>query len=247
MYKRTLRPAIAMIELIFALVIMGIVLMSAPQLISTATKSGYVAIQQEAINEAASHVNMIMGSHWDESNTNEEFLDPVLHANNTSSTDLNISDNNRTRIGTPIESYRSYIRSDGVYDLNATTILGFDASESGKGDEDDIDDYNGETYNLDPVETSSADYIEKNTDINISTVIRYSKDDTGASGGGGYNTSGTITYIPFRPETSGTTNIKSITVTLVSSSTNVSELQKEITLRAFSCNIGGYKLEERDF
>jgi hypothetical protein len=70
MNKTTLRPAIAMVELIFAIVIMGIVLMSAPMLISTASKSGYVAIQQEAINEAASQVNMIMGYHWDENNTN---------------------------------------------------------------------------------------------------------------------------------------------------------------------------------
>ena len=71
MYKKTLRPAIAMIELIFALVIMAIVLMSAPMLISTATKSGYVAIQQEAINAAASQVNMIMGYHWDENSADE--------------------------------------------------------------------------------------------------------------------------------------------------------------------------------
>jgi len=72
------RPAIAMIELIFAIVIMGIVMMSAPMIISTAAKSGYVTIQQEAINEAASQINMIMGYHWDESSSDETFLDPIL-------------------------------------------------------------------------------------------------------------------------------------------------------------------------
>ena len=241
--KIKIRPAIAMIELIFAIVVIGIVLMSAPQLIRTAAKSGYVAMQQEGINEAASHINMIMGLHWDENNTDQEFLDPILHTD-SSTADLKVSDNNRTRIGTPKESYRSYIRSDGNKELNATAI-GFDTSESLKGDEDDIDDFNGEIYNLRVAQNSpDVDYIEKEGNITINTTIRYSKDDTGTSGGGGYNTS-TIAYIPFRPET-GTTNIKSIEVNLTSAS-GVSELQKEIILHAFSCNIGGYKLEEKSF
>ena len=80
--NKIMRPAIAMIELIFAIVIMGIILMSAPMLISTATKSGYVAIQQEAINEAASQINMIMGYHWDEGSSNEFFIDPILTVSN---------------------------------------------------------------------------------------------------------------------------------------------------------------------
>jgi len=60
------RPAIAMIELIFSIVIMGLVLLSAPMLISTATKSTTVALQQEGINEVASRINMILTYEWDE-------------------------------------------------------------------------------------------------------------------------------------------------------------------------------------
>ena len=44
---KKMRPAIAMIELIFAIVIMGIVLMSAPRLISTAAKSGYAFAEND--------------------------------------------------------------------------------------------------------------------------------------------------------------------------------------------------------
>ena len=234
-----------MIELIFALVIIGIVMMTAPMLIRTAAESGYVAIQQEAINEASSHINMIMGLHWDEGDADEKYLDPILHTDSTT-TELEMSDNNRTRIGTPVESYRSYVRADGNKELNATAI-GFDLSESLKGDEDDIDDFNGEIYNLRVAQASpNADYIEKEGNITINTTITYSKDDTGTSGGGGYNASSTIAYTPFRIETTGKTNIKSIEVNLTSAS-GVKELQKEIILRAFSCNIGGYKLEEKDF
>ncbi len=229
------RPAIAMIELIFAIVIMGIVMMSAPMLISTAAKSGYVAIQQEAINEASSQINMIMGYHWDENDADELYLDPILGVTSGSG-DLNKSGTTGRRKGTPKESYRSFIRADGTDDLNASTTLGFDGTETA---EDDMDDFVG-TSHLRKIETSVADNVEKTT-INITKAIAYNADTVGS----GYNQS-TITYNPFTAA-GGTTNIKSIIVTLTSNSSAPDELDKEIVLRAFTCNIGGYKLEEKDF
>ena len=230
------RPAIAMIELIFAIVIMAIVLMSAPMLISTATKSGYVSIIQEALNEAGAQVNMVTGFHWDENDANELFLDPILGVTSGSS-DLDADVNTGRRIGTPNESYRSFIRSDGRDDLNASTALGADGTEIA---EDDIDDFTGIT-NLIEIDASVADNVETST-IDIATASNYSVDTVA----GGYNQSN-ITYIPFVNATAGTTtNIKKITVTL-SSSSGVDDLNKSISLHAFSCNIGAYKLEERDF
>jgi len=237
MHKRTLRPAIAMIELIFALVIMGIVLMSAPQLISTATKSGYVAIQQEAINEAASQINMIMGYHWDENASDEHFIDPILTVSSGDS-DLNESGTSGRRTGTPKESYRAFVRSDGIRP-NVAATLGKDGTETNDEDFNDIDDFTGSTAHLKLIEYSAADNIEKTTDIDINRTVSYSNDSAN------YN-SPNITYNPFSPGGGGSTNIKMITATLTSAS-GVEELQKEIKLRAFSCNIGGYKLEERDF
>jgi hypothetical protein len=224
MNKITLRPAIAMIELIFAIVIIGIVLMSAPMLISTASKSGYVAIQQEGINEAATKVNMIMGYHWDEWSADELFLDPILGVSSAGHNDLNESGTTGRRIGTPKESYRSFVRSDGTDDLNASTTLGFDGTES----EDDMDDFQGASTLFFTGETSTNEYVETTT-INISTAISYSTDTLVS---GGYNQS-------------DITNIKSI-ITTLSSSSGIDELNKTIILRAFSCNIGGYKLEEKD-
>ena len=232
------RPAIAMIELIFAIVILGIVLMSAPMLISTASKSGYVSIIQEAINEAASQANMIAGYHWDENSSNELFLDPILRVS-AGSVDLNASDINASRRrGTPKESYRSFVRSDGTDDLNASTVLGPDAGDTG---ENDIDDFTGIT-NLVQISISTADNVET-ASIDISKVSNYVIDTVET---GDYNQS-QITYIPFIDVTTNeTTNIKASTITL-SSSSGADELNKTITLRSFSCNIGGYKLEERDF
>lgn len=227
-----------MIELIFAIVIIGIVLMSAPMLISTATKSGYVAIQQEAINEAATRVNMIMGYAWDENNTDDRYLPPILQTESSvaSLAEL-IIDGSKTgrRIGTPRESERSFIRSDGTDGFNASATLGRDG-----GDMDDIDDFIGPSELVLAETGTGADYIEKTT-VNINTAVTYVNDGVTD---GGYNQS-SIEYIPFSAS-GGTTNIKRITVTLTSSS-GQAELDKTIILHAFSCNIGGYNLEEKNF
>ena len=79
------KRAIAMIELIFALVIMGIVLMSSPMLIQQSIRSGNVALQQEAISVAAAHTTVILSMGWDENNSNLEVgVSPILDTNRTS-------------------------------------------------------------------------------------------------------------------------------------------------------------------
>jgi type II secretory pathway pseudopilin PulG len=237
MHNILLRPAIAMIELIFAIVIMAIVLLSAPQLIRTSTQSGYVAIQQEAINEAAAQVNLVLGYNWDEGNTDEIFLPSILKVTNG---DPNLNEVGTTgrRAGTPTQSYRSFYRADGN-DTNASPI------GSDGGDMDDMDDFNG-ANTLIEIENASSDYIETDT-INIATTVRYGSDRP-VTGTGPYNTLGGDTEISYSPNfniaATPTTNIKFITVRLTSTSP-LNELDKNITFNAFSANIGGYELEER--
>lgn len=237
------RPAIAMIELIFAIVIMGIILMSAPLLISTAAKSGYVAIQQEAINEAASRVNMIMGFHWDENSADETVLDPILQTASpiTDLAETTYSDGNGTGIrrGTPRESYRSFVRPDGS--RSAATLAGALGDD---GIENDMDDFMGTIGLVLSGAGTGEDYIEKN--VTITTEVRYISD---APVGNSYNTAtNTINFDANFTQTLGTTtSIKRISSRLTSDAASPDELDKIIRLHAFSCNIGGYKLEERDF
>lgn len=244
MHTKTLRPAIAMIELIFAIVIMGIVMMSAPMLVSTATQSSYVAMQQEGINEAASRVNMIMGYAWDENNTDYRYIPPILHT--TSAIDALAVEINGTsglatgrRIGIPSKSTRTYIISDAnTSQLNASTLV----SDEGVGNEDDIDDFIGNISLTLIGSATDIDYTEKTT-ININTAVAYIDDNVT----GNYSLS-TISYVPFSASPTSTSNIKSITVTLTSTDTvNADVLEKTIVLRAFSSNIGGYEFKERVF
>jgi hypothetical protein len=236
-----------MVELIFALIIMGIVLISAPMLIRTAIKSGYVAIQQEGINEAAARISIIMGYHWDESDADESYIDPVL---TVSAGDSNLSDYNSTgrRFGTPKESYRKFIREDGTKNILATApaALGLEGGES-KNNENDIDDFNGNSITLHEVASSTSD----NTDsIQIDTTVSYLSDALTTTSGDTYikpvgqNIRYDANFSAAAP--GGSSNIKQITITLTST-TGVSELNKTNVLHAFSCNIGGYKLEEKDY
>ena len=234
------RPAIAMIELIFAIVVMGIVMMSAPQLLSTASKSGYVAIQQEGINEAATQVNMILDYPWDENNTNTVLVvdngDAELNA-------TNIADSDARRAGTSPFSTRLFVSTGGILAgvFNASAVLGNDIGENNTSlDRDDIDDFNGTSVNLvlDGANAGASDYIEKGGQINIARTVSYMDDNASYNSPAG----GTLNFNPFTNK-AGTTNIKHIQVTLTSTS-GVAELAKTITLHAFSCNIGSYKLKE---
>ena len=241
MYKK-LRPAIAMIELIFAIAIMGIVLMTAPMLIQTATSGAYVAIQQESISEAASRINMILGYSWDENNTDESYPSTILTVT-SGAADLNYSTLTLQRKGTPSISYRSFSDENGsTHAATPTAKFGFGV-DPGETIPDDIDDFDNNITHLRDISGGHAivDYIEKETDIDITTTVSYSTDNVA----GGYQKRN-ITYNPFTAIGIGTSNIKTIEVTL-KSATSVNELQKTITLRAFSSNIGSYVLETRNF
>lgn len=230
----TLRPAVAMIELIFALVIMGIVLMSAPQLISTAAQSSYVAIQQESISEAAAQNNMILGYHWDEQDANESFLDPILTVTDGDD-ELDPVASTGRRKGTPLLSRRTFVRKDGKYNLPASAKLG---PEAGETFEDDIDDFNGTSTHLTLSGTDKAGLAETTT-VAINNTVIYLGDKTDYA-------ANTVSYSPMPATPGKTTNIKAVGVS-VSSTSSAEELQKLVVLWSMSCNIGGYELEKRPF
>lgn len=246
--NNTLRPAIAMIELIFAIVIMGIVMMSAPMLISTANQSGYVTIQQEAINEASSQVNMMMSYPWDEENVNIALPARVLRTTaGNAGLDAalpaapSIPDR---RTGTPPNSQRKFIDSTGVAH-DASFPLGL---ELGEVAEDDLDDFDATAVSLAVFgAATTADTIQQTNEITITRNVAYNIDNTLT-----FDVNNLV-FVPFTLPpaaiASPTTNIKEITVNIQSTdagaANEVTELAKNITLRAFSCNIGTYRLEER--
>ncbi len=235
MKRIPLRPAIAMIELIFSIAIMGIVLLSAPMLISTASQSTSVALQQEGINEAASRINLILTYDWDENNINVPCGgDPsILHTTNGDNA-LKILTGTQRRSGVPVNSNSHSFNCNGG-EYNASTI-----GQEGTNI-DDLDDFNDVGLVSVPLGTGGEDYIENpNTTgdtVQIATSIKYINDNAAYSQQFSYNFS-------FADNPAGTTSIKAMKVTLTSSSPE-KELEKEITMYAFSCNIGSYNYARR--
>lgn len=237
-----MRKGIAMIELIFAIVVMGIVMLSAPLLISKATESTYVGLQQESIAAAAAHMNIILASEWDQLDTNLTESAPVLR---TGSATVIPCTGATILPGVTSTSGRD---CNGTSTLNPYTAtlpvnLGSDFAIDGIL-YNDIDDYDNTSftmsiYNNEFFSTSAGNYID--TDINVSTTVSYGDDlprnRTGAIAPNGYAQT-TAFHNPFRNViNANSTNIKYITVVLTSNS-NGPLSSKQILLSAFMCNIG---------
>jgi len=233
------KKAVAMIELIFSITIMGIVMMSAPMLIAQASKGSLVAIQQEAISAAATDLAMILTRHWDEGDTNISLESTVLITQgNILLNEVNISSLNiGRRAGADKFTSRTFVNSRGKR-LSATIKGNFI-----DGNNDDIDDYDNNTHFLKIASVSSnGDYIDRN--LTFRTTVDYISDTPTL---GNYKSKDLGLSNPFNtPAPNVTSNIKMVTINVTSSS-GVKELQKNITLRAFSCNIGSYRLESRTF
>jgi len=241
---KLMKRGIAMIELIFALVIMGIVLLSAPMLIQQSINSGNVALQQESISALATHMEMILTMHWDENNSDlQAGISPILDTNRTPF-DFNLSTLPAGLVGVTGRSERV---GTGII-LIPSISLGKDSNETTFADFDDIDDFNNESFGLmlfngENTTADIGDYVDK--DVNISTTVTYNEDRP-SSGNFNY----TLHQVKLENNIStiigNPTNIKFITSTLTSNS-GVEELEKNITLKAFSCNIGTFIPLGKDF
>lgn len=242
--RKNFRRGIAMIELIFALVIIGITLLSAPMLIQQSIASSNVGLQQEAIAAIASHTGIILSSHWDEADANVSnqtaavlsiIRNPPLAAGVTDPFEF---DTSRKRAG--MEGISSRTTLVGANLVFPAPTFGFDTNDSNFTD--DVDDYHGATvslavYNNEDTSVSTGDYVDK--DLNLSTIVTYADDITTLD----VNT--TANDIFNNRDITGQSNIKFITTRLTTTNT-AKELQKDITLYAFSCNIGTFLPQGED-
>ena len=236
-----LRPAIAMIELIFAIVVIGITLLSIPPLLSTATKSSIVSFQQESIAIAASHTNALMTYAWDEQNTADYNPNAILNVTNGDSELAQVDGTTRRGptlgLSFPANRLRAYSDNNVTDALDATILLGRDGNGTVTDLDDDIDDFVRNDLGLISDTTANAanqgEYMDK--EITISTAVSYGDDISNyANPSGIFSFSQPFSRAAVAANTS--TNIKLISGTLTT--TEVSLNDKQITLRAFMCNIG---------
>ena len=237
MYLKKLRKGVAMVELIFAIVIMSIVISSAPMLMSQASSSSLLLAQQEAITAVSSNIGLILTRYWDEQDTNLSLSSPILVTDGN--TGFNEVNNTGRRAGTPAFSTRSFNTIIGQF--NASTTLSHESN-----DEDDVDDYNGKLTTLQVgsiTSTKDGDYMDDS--LEMTTTVVYLQDSPSS---GGVSSSTFELDKPFSTfaSTGTTSNIKMISVNIKSRDNNAT-LGTNVTLKAFSCNIGSYSLSRRTF
>lgn len=235
------RRAVAMIELIFAIVVIGITMLSAPLLLSSSTQSTNVAFQQESISMIAAHANALMSYAWDEQNTDSKNEFGIL---GTDSTTTALDREGNITVG--MLRMQKFDVNGTLITINASasvdfgngkdSIIGSPKLESLK---DDIDDFHNTTTNLtiansSPNITNQGDYIDK--DINISTTVSYANDASSSADFSNCKNAGNgCAYSnPVLITGATKTNVKFITTTLTSD--NVAD--KNIVLKMFMCNIG---------
>ncbi|MCK5855038.1 MAG: hypothetical protein KAG56_07430 [Sulfurovaceae bacterium] len=256
MIHKNFKSGIAMIELIFAIVIIGIVLLSSPMLIQQSINSSFVSMQQEAIAAASSQTAVLLSKPWDEKDaTNIANSAPIITLTNGNASalrglnGLTSSDNARIAVIASVDTTASIMGRDFNETVaNASTNF------------DDIDDYHGQVmgvtvFNNEGTTASVGDYVD--VDLIITNSITYADDTPSGliawSTGDTVNAGDTI----FKNQTLGVgggadvqSHIKFVQVNLTSANpTGTDELVKNITLSAFSCNIGTYPMgdSEDDF
>ncbi len=232
------RPAIAMIELIFSIVIMGIVLMSAPMLITTASTSSQAAFQQESIAMIASHTNALLTYAWDEQDTDSANNYSILDTNSPTAI-LNFP--SRSLISSRSLGKKRFLPPGGAAG-DASNAASFGQADNGETEADDIDDFSGETTALSSItavsEIIDGEYLDRN--ISINTQVVYANAEASSADFSTCQNSGDgCAYSqPFTTKgvsaLAGTRNIKLITTELTSDNVDT----KDIIFKAFMCNIG---------
>jgi len=256
--KNTMRKGIAMIELIFAIVILGITLMSAPMLISQATSSTMVTLQQESIAIAAAHASALMTYAWDDANSPKRLnISRLVNVGNSGNPDLNLNNPNPelqnlrgdpdTLIyAFPLARIRTFNAFNPANPLNAVAPanLGNDIGDNGN---DDVDDFQGNlnTFNLignENLNANEGEYI--NEDVQLNLGIDY----LGDVGLDFFPLNNTIIFnnvLPVVGNAPTSSNIKLLTVNLGSNNADANLGNTAISLQAFVCNIGGATPQEQ--
>lgn len=207
-----IRSAMSMIELVVAIVVMGIVVMSLPLILTQVQNNNAFAMQQEAILAAKTKIVDVLTYEWDENSYNTAAQRSYV-LDTASNPGLSRVVGTTRRVG--------HVNAENRRKLFDTAITPTDIANLGRdgGDLDDIDDFSGgKTVITATLEgAGTLDYV---FDLNMTSTVTYSIDDT------------TLQVFIFNPDNANAiTNIKTISVQVTGANQN-------ITLYAFTCNIG---------
>ena len=219
-----MRKAASMIELVIAIVVMGISVSALPMILTQSQKSNALSLQQEVIMATKSKLAYILSYEWDENSYDENAsVSRVLETNTTTGAASAFNRVNGTRrIGHVVADNRRRL-----WDTTAT--MRFPVVDTNSSD--DMDDFNGVEENT-TIASETMDYIFT---VRLLPTIFYVND------GSTLNYNAPNITLDFNTTTiGGPTNIKMIQITTTGPDINT-------TLRAFSCNIGESTIAKRQW
>jgi len=216
------RGAFSLLELIIAIIVIGISLLSIPLILTSNTKSLETSLQQEAVMGALTQIANIMSYKWDEGETNASinggYAKILDTQSNASALDCVEQSFGRVRKG-------NFLGDDRRKCYNTQRLATApDALGSDDNDLDDIDDFITYDSELISGDRNSEDDYKRDYAYDIGVVYINDEFD--------FDSAGVNWSLDASPVNDRSTNIKMVEVRVSSDNGG------DIVLKAFSANIG---------
>ncbi len=233
------RPGFSLIELVLAIVIIAISVMTIPMMLSQSSNNDSFSIMQESILAARTKMGNILSYEWDSESV--DATDSITYIrvldvqNGHAALDRNITtqDENR-RKGHIARDFRRRFHEGNVTDMSLTlpSTDSFDTNITA------LNHFNGQVLGntLSGDDPAEFDYVIR--DFNMTTTISYVSDDASYSDQVIDDFDFNISSSAVITNVANSTNIKMIEVSVQSKS------GQPFRFRAFSCNIGQTELLE---
>lgn len=223
-----MRKASSMIELVIAIVVMGIAVSALPMILVQSQNNNALALQQEVILATKTKLGYLLSYEWDiNSYDNNASVSRVLDTNASTSANSAFYTTTIRRIGHISADKRRRLRDD----MKAPTVVG--SANWGNIALSDLDDFNGKSETT-TVVSADMDYI---FNLELNSTVSYISDSPSS---GTYNNQDINFTFNANSTPAHPTNIKMITIRTADTSHNVN-----IVLRAFASNIGESGIAKR--
>ena len=173
--KNLKKYSFSLIELVVAIVIIGIVVTAIPAVLTTSGKTAEINLKEKSFFNAYSLVTLLQSQYWDENNTKGDNYYKVLTADN--------GDSELMCERTGVIEVNNSSGAVCATDDNKTSALGVDSDEDPNDEStfDDIDDFDGK-------EDSGIQFYSINSNIEY---VKYEGDNPSYKRGENLYTSGT--------------------------------------------------------
>ena len=228
-----MKRGFSLIEVVFAIIIIAISLMSIPMLLKESAKSNEFSMMQEAILATSTKMGNILSYPWDKNSYDR--TNKILRTLDVSNGDsklkrvtTGINDNN-LRTGHIYVDYRRRF-----YDYNGSAGITLPDTTINNIPKQSINDFHRETKNI----GGSGGFDYKDSGMSMTSMVYYIGDNAN------YGSTSVVANITPTPanavNTANSTNIKMVEVT-----TSMPSLGQNILLRSYLSNIGQSKLLTR--